>query len=257
MNALLRALPRALAAEALKLRGTLALWMCLIAPATVVGLYVLQFTFMDLAARTTLPPDQAWLAFTKSALSLWAFLMLPLFVTLESALLAGLEHANQQWRHLLALPLPKGVHYLAKQFALMALLALAMVAMFLLVPLGGWLLAPLQPAFGIAGPPPWGYLASSIAACYAASLLIVSLHTWASLRWRSFTVAVAIGMTATVIGFLMMQSSKFGPFYPWAMPVKVFAGEGRHLAFVVQAGGIGGVLVALAGLWGFTRRESA
>ena len=132
MNTLLRTLPRALAAESLKLRGTLALWMCFIAPATVVALYVLQFTFMDIAGRAALPPDQAWLAFTKSALTLWAFLMLPLFVTLESALLAGLEHANQQWRHLLALPVPKGVHYLAKQLALMALLALAMALLFVL-----------------------------------------------------------------------------------------------------------------------------
>ena len=256
MTTLVRSLPRALSAEALKLRGTLALWMCVIAPATVVALYVLQFTFMDLAGRPTPSPDEAWLSFTKSALALWAFLMLPLFVTLESALLAGLEHANQQWRHLLALPVPKGVHYLAKQLALMGLLALAMAMFVVLVPLGGWLLASLQPAFGIGGPPPWGYLAKSIAACYAASLLIVSLHAWVAIRWRSFTVAVAVGMTATVVGFLLMQSSKYGPFYPWAMPVKVFVGEGRHLAFVVQASLGGGVLVALAGLWDFVRRES-
>jgi hypothetical protein len=36
---------RALSAELLKLRGTLALWMCVIAPAVVVGLYVLQVSF--------------------------------------------------------------------------------------------------------------------------------------------------------------------------------------------------------------------
>src|SRR5687768_8102979 len=95
---------RALSAEALKLRGTLALWMCLIAPATVVALYVLQMTFMDYGKRPALPPADAWMMFAQSVLVLWALLMLPLFVTLESALLAGLEHANQQWKHLLALP---------------------------------------------------------------------------------------------------------------------------------------------------------
>ena len=37
----MNALARALWAEQLKLRGTLALWMCVVAPALVVGVYVL------------------------------------------------------------------------------------------------------------------------------------------------------------------------------------------------------------------------
>ena len=88
------ALVRALWAEQLKLRGTLALWMCLVAPALVVGLYVLQILtrFTGGAARTPPPPAEAWLMFAQSALGLWAFLMLPLLVTLQAALLAGLEH---------------------------------------------------------------------------------------------------------------------------------------------------------------------
>ena len=116
----MNALARALSAEALKLRGTLAMWMCLIAPAVVVGLYVLQITFRDIPARPNIDPATAWQGFAYSAFGLWAFLMLPLFVTLQSALLAGLEHGERQWKHLLALPLPRATHYFAKAIALLA-----------------------------------------------------------------------------------------------------------------------------------------
>ena len=47
----MNALARALAAEALKLRGTLALWMCVVAPGLVVGIYVLQILTRFHASR--------------------------------------------------------------------------------------------------------------------------------------------------------------------------------------------------------------
>lgn len=250
-------LRRALWAEALKLRGTLALWMCAIAPATVVALLVLQMTFSDFAQRPPMEPGQVWTRFAQSVLVLWAFLMLPLFVTLQSALLAGLEHANQQWKHLLALPLPRSAHYLAKQVALSGMLALAMALLAIFIVLGGIILGVLQPAFGIAGAPPWNYLIKGVSACFAASLLIVSLHNWISIRWRSFTVVVSVGMGATVAGYLIGQSERFGHLYPWSMPAQVFSGKGEWIGFVVVAGVLGGAAVTLIGLWDFTRREVA
>jgi hypothetical protein len=252
----MNALARALWAETLKLRGTLALWMCLIAPATVVALYVLQLTFMDYSQRSPFPPADAWRMFTQSVLALWTILMLPLFVTLESALLAGLEHANQQWKHLLALPLPRGVHYLAKLLALVALVALAMAALSLLIPLGGWALTQLQPGFGISGPVPWGFLLPKVAMIFAAALLMVALQTWVAIRWRSFTIAVATGMTATVMGSLIGQSARFGHYYPWTMPMQILAREGRHIDFVLVAGTCGALVVTTLALWDFLRRES-
>ena len=86
------ALARTLSAEVLKLRGTLASWMCLIAPGLVVSLYVLQLGFMDYGHRPVAPPAQAGAMFAQSAMVMWALLMLPLFVTLQGGALAGLEH---------------------------------------------------------------------------------------------------------------------------------------------------------------------
>ena len=246
---------RALSAELLKLRGTLALWMCLIAPAVVVALYVLQVSFSKIVPRPATDPAESWFFFTQSIFVLWSFLMLPLLVTLQSALLAGLEHNDNQWKHLLALPVPRRVHYLAKLLVLTGLVLAAFVVLLLLIPVGGWLLVLLKPAFGLHGLPPWPALVKSAAACFAASWLIVTLQTWIAIRWRSFTVAVAVGMSATVIGFLVGQSERFGHWYPWSMPMQVFAGHGEHLPFVVAAGVLGGLAVTGLGLADYLRRE--
>ena len=249
---------RALSAEMLKLKGTLALWMCLIAPGVVAVLYVLQICASRLPVSAHAPdPAQAWQMYCQSVLGLWAFLMLPLFVTLEAALLAGLEHGDRQWKHLLALPLPRGAHYGAKLLALAGLVALAFLAFLVLVPLGGLALMVLRPAFGIAGLPPMLFLLKGLGACYLASLLMLAIQGWVAIRWTSFTVAVSVGMSATVMGFLIGQSERFGHWYPWSMPVQVLAGKGQWLEFVMVAGVAGGLVVALLGLLDFRRREFA
>jgi len=113
----------------------------------------------------------------------------------------------------------------------------------------------LKPAFGLAGPAPWGFLLRTAAYCYLASLLIVALQCWIAVRWSSFTVAVSVGMSATVMGFLIGQSERYGHWYPWTMPLQVLAGKGQWVEFVVVAGVAGGLAVALLGLLDFQRRE--
>lgn len=251
----MNSLVRALHAESLKMRGTLALWMCLIAPGVVVVLYVLQLRFSRMPAHPVLDPAVAWQQFAQSVFALWLFLMLPLFVTLQSALLAGLEHGERQWKHLLALPVPRWVHYLAKLLMLAAMLAAAFLLLLVLLPLGGLALMWLKPQFGLAGMPDWSWLLSAAARAYAAALLIVALQTWIAIRWRSFTVAVSVGMGATVAGFLIGQSERFGHWYPWTLPLQVLAGNGTHASFAVAAGLVGGSVVAALGLADFLRQE--
>lgn len=247
---------RALWAERLKLRGTLAAWMCLVAPALVVAVYVLQVAFSRFpASRAPQPGDEAWSAFVGATLVLWAFLMLPLLVTLQAALLAGLDHQGNQWKHLLALSPPRRVHYLAKLIGLAALVALSQLAMFALLPLGGAVLAAVKPAFGLVGSPPWGALARDLAQIYAASLLLVALHTFVALRWRSFAVAVGIGMGATVMGFLIGQSARFGPWYPWSLPTQTLANDPAIAVQVTIYSALAALVVAGLGLAWFARSE--
>ena len=127
----MKPLLRALHAERLKLRRTLAGWLCLLAP--------LVCVLLGTAAFWSAPGgvQRNWTMLLTVVLGIWNGFLLPLFVTLEAALLAGLEHGNAQWKHLLALPLPRGAHYAAKLVVLVVLSMLATAIVVALVPLAG------------------------------------------------------------------------------------------------------------------------
>lgn len=247
---------RAVSAESLKLKGTLALRLCFIAPGLVVLLSVLQL-LLSKSGQPLATPALAWERFIQGVMLLWAFLMLPLYVTLQAALLAGLEHGEKQWKHLLALPLPRSAHYLGKLVVLIGMVVLATLVLALLIPAGGWVLMQVHNPLGIGGEVPWTFLGVRALAILAASACIIGLHLWIALRWTSFTVAVATGMTATVAGFLIGQSARFGPWYPWTLPMQVFAGQGELMGQVTLAGLLGGLLAVTLGLRDFVRREYA
>ncbi|MBP7689577.1 MAG: ABC transporter permease, partial [Thermoflexales bacterium] len=123
------ALRRAVSAETLKLKRTLALWLVLIAPLTVV---VLNFLMLwQRGASYLLEPDSAWQGLTQNIAAFWSLLMLPLYVTLETALLGGVEHTAQQWKHLYALPLPRWSTYAAKWLISMSVVAASTIVLWL------------------------------------------------------------------------------------------------------------------------------
>lgn len=102
---------RVLWTETLKIRRTLAVWMVLIAPLTVVTLqFMVLWQRPGMAARSSEP----WMGLARGIFGLWGALMLPLFLTLEAALLAGLEHGENNWKTLFALPAPRWHFYMAK-----------------------------------------------------------------------------------------------------------------------------------------------
>jgi lantibiotic transport system permease protein len=249
------ALVRALHAELCKLKGTLALWLCLIAPLVVVALQTLQWL---LQTNTPVPASasstEAWQLYTGSALGIWTFLMLPLYVTLQSALLAGIEHQDRQWKHLLALPLPRSAYYLAKLLALAGLLLLAMaILIFVLLPLAGQLLR-LRIDLPISGLPDFADLSLKLLKIYGCALLLVALHTWIALRWKSFTVAVSIGMSATVMGFIIGQSKTFGPWFPWTMAIQPLT-KNPDIASVIWVSAGAAMLVTILACREFHQRE--
>ena len=244
---------RALHAEQLKLKGTLALAMCLIAPATVIVLNTLMALVRTPAGNAV--HEMPYMMWAMINYSLWAILMLPLFITLQSALLAGLEHGNHQWKHLLALPLPKSVHFTVKWLVLWLMNAVASLILMLLIPASGWMLDLMSSNVQMTGPVPWQKLLLLSLQIGIASSLMVGIHTAIALRWQSFTVASASGMVATVAGFLIAQSSRYGHYYPWALQVQMFTNPPKHLELALWYGGLGGIATLLIGAWYFNRRE--
>lgn len=253
MTSFFRSFAGALSAERLKLRRTLALRMSLVTPAVVVALCVVQLGVSEVKIGEG-DPVTAWKAFAGASFALWAFLMMPLFVTLEAALLAGIEHNDRQWKHLLALPVPRSAHYLAKWTALAALLFGTALIFVGLIAIGGWALMYIRPETSLGGWPPWGWLLKRCVGMVIAALFMAAIQLWVSIRWSSFTIAVAVGMSATVAGFLAGQS-RFGHWYPWSMPVELFVRNGQHATFAMAASALGAAAVLAFSLWEFSRRE--
>jgi len=249
----MRSLARALGAELLKLRRTLALWMLVIAPAVVVAL---QF-FGALRFRgTTPPPGDGWLMLARSVTNLWAAFMLPLFVALETALLAGVEHGAHTWKHLFALPVPRWAILAAKLLVAVACVVLAGAALIVEVAAAGHTLRILKPAFGLGPAVPWAQLLRQVGLVSAGALLMTVIHTWLAVRWPSYTAALATGVVGTFVT-LFAISGTLGKYWPWAQSINTIGGNGDRLPLALAIGA-GGALVAivLAG-WDLLRRDVA
>ncbi len=241
-------LARTLSAELLKLKRTLAFRMILVAP-----LLVATLQFFVLWNQKRYPDDfKLWAGLPRSALSLWAIFMLPLFITLETALLNGLEHAEKQWKHLFALPVPRYTIYVAKLMTVLAITALATLVLCGLIVLSGVALTHLRAELAAAGAIPYWWILKHAGLIWLASWLIVAIHNWVSMRWQGFALALGTGIAGTFFA-LFAASARLGKFYPWLLPINIFIDERFTVALLL--GAVGGVLAAIVGGIEFTRRD--
>jgi lantibiotic transport system permease protein len=205
-----------LSTETLKMKRTLGFWLTLLAPLVVAGLEFLVMIsqgedMMEFANGTP------WLWHMKFTLTLWGLFVLPLFVTLETALLAGWEHGNGTWKLLYAQPVPRGMVTTAKQFSGLVLLGISHLFLGLAVIGTGLLLRHTRPELGFDSPVPWAVMLGYGFLIFLIAWLIISVHSFVSIRWNSFVVAMAVGIVATMSGVFFINSEKCAPYYPWAM----------------------------------------
>jgi hypothetical protein len=252
-------LTRVLHAELLKMKRTIALKMILLSPAVVV---VLILVLVSQAPFSTVQREgikNEWAALTRLTLRLWALLMLPLYITLESALVAGLDHSENQWKSLLARPVPRWTLYIGKLLVVMAMTAAASLALLGGILLAGAVLPRLQPQLTFGFPVPWAMIFREGARVTGLMFLALTIQLWVSLRWRSFSVAVGVGIVATVVGFfaaaVARQVGGWPQYFPWALPMMVFARQPYNIGAALAISGVLGLVVAAAGCLDFCRRE--
>jgi lantibiotic transport system permease protein len=252
-------LTRALSAEVLKLKRTIALKMVVLAPVAVV---LLTLFMASQASFTTLRPNtetDQWRLLIRVNLQFWGLLMLPLYLTLQTALLAGLDHSENQWKALFARPVPRWTIYVAK---LLVVIAMAATSAILLV-IGIWLEAAFMkwydPELHFAFPGPIGTMLLQAASMTGLGFLALVIQHWVSLRWRSFSISVGVGAIAMVASFAMLLTA--GPYggwpqyFPWSMPSLVVARQPQNIAAALWMCGIAGIVAAIAGCIDFCKRE--
>lgn len=263
-------LVRASSMEVLKLRRTLALWSSILVPVLVIAMT----TAMNLARApgTRFDPDQpnGWNSLMLDlVLFLWCLVGLPLFVSLETALLAALEHRENTWKHLFALPISRWTIYVAKLLIGFSLVCISSLVLAVGTGIEGWIILAFRPDLGLTQRIPWHLIFLRSFSIVPAVLLMLAVQTWVAIRWRSFTVAMGLGIGSTVIGIMLLRSLRniastphsplFASIFPWSLPYVVLARQAtptlRETAFFV--GIVGGILVSALGCWEVVRRDVA
>lgn len=141
-----------------------------------------------------------------------ALLFLPLLTGVFSAFVCRFEHIGGGWKQLLAMPISRGNVFVAKFIIVIGLLALTQ-ALFA----GGLLLiAQLK---GFEGAIPWKVIATSVIGGWIACMPLAALQLFVSTAWSSFAAPLALNVIFTLPNILVINSEKFGPYYPWSQPI--------------------------------------
>ena len=172
---------RTLSAEVLKYRRTSALWLALGLPLAVELLLLLIFFVVPDVRKLSLAGR--WNFFTHSPLTTWIQTFLPLGLGIIAALALGLEHQDNQWKHVLVLGPTRVMVYLAKVLAVTALILSASVVL----ALSGLVVGGLFTGFhGI----PWAEVGRGAGLAFLGSLGMISLQTWLATRFRAIGLSI-------------------------------------------------------------------
>lgn len=254
----MRDLQRALAAELLKTRRTRALLIAIVTPYLVVLLpFVVALSQGGALVRR--PAFSPWIWFADAAFSTWTLILFPLFLSLEAALLASMEHRSGGFKHLFVLPVRRGTVYAAKQITVALLTAGSLLLLVLGLVVAGLALRSLRPGLGFEAPVPLGNLLAGAARIFAASGLVLAIHTWMSLRWRSFAPVLALGILATVVTIALNSGDvEVWPWFPWSLPFQAGRGLGQAVRepAILAVGALGGLAAAFLGGQEMTRRDT-
>ncbi len=245
-------------AEILKIKRTIALKMVLAFPTVVVLLILFLVSQAPFSTLEREGMNDLWTELARVNLKIWALLMLPLYMTLESVLVAGLDHSENQWKALLARPVPRWTLYATKLVIVLAMVAAATLVLLLGVLLSGAILPRLQPEVVFRPPVPWLAMLRDGALVVALLFLALTIQQWVSLRWRSFSVAVGFGIVASVLGFFATTArhiDSWPQYFPWALPMLIPDKRLEHIEAVLVASCLMGLVAAAAGCWDFCRRD--
>jgi hypothetical protein len=186
-------------------------------------------------------------------------LMMPLYITLQTALIAGLDHSENQWKAILARPIPRWTVYVAKLLIVGVLTAAASVVLLGGILLAGTVLRALTSGVRFGFRVPFASILLQTAQMTGLAFLSLTIQHWVSLRWRAFSVATGFGIVATVTTFAMLlaagQYGSWPEYYPWALPMLVLARQPHNTAAVLWISAIFGTIASLAGCVDFCRRE--
>ncbi|MFD1388792.1 ABC transporter permease [Oceanobacillus oncorhynchi subsp. oncorhynchi] len=193
-----------ISSEWYKLRKSKVLLLLLVAP--LIGLFIgLSSPLGDIGAPNPWYEKLIMMNFT------YAVLFLPLISGVLASVICRYEHQEGGWKQLLALPVTRGKVFLSK-YLLLLLLVFAMQLLYLI---SIYLVGIIE---GITDPFPMDIVWKTIVGGWMATFPLIALQLWVSIAFKSFAAPFAINVIFTLPTVLVINSERFGPYYPWGQP---------------------------------------
>jgi len=193
--------------------------------------------------------------------------MFILYLSLEIALLAHVEHAPNQWKHLLALPVSRMSIYLAKLLLGIIIVTARSVLLLLEALAAVFLFSRFHPNSGISLQ---AVNVSSFVEIFffasIAALPIIALHTWLSVRSRNFILPIGLGAVGGFVNLIGGQSAVIQKFSPWAFPFNMmrafhplaeiqtlYKGWSPMLLLLIST--VGSIVITVYAIWEIHKRD--
>jgi len=245
-----RELIAALSAESLKIHRTLAVRLAVAAPLLLVGLLTSAgITSPNAIFRST----DLSAAFARPILTLWTLILLPMIAAIITTLLADLDHREHHWDQLFALPVRRSSIFAAKGLIAVTVIWLASFVLFAaaIAAMAGFKWTSHRLA---ASAVPVGWMFRLLIRADVASLLLIAILFWCSLRWRNFVVPLGVGVAGIISAIIMVQSrSVAASLWPWTAPAFA-ANLARSTTPLIIPAAVG-IIVAVAACSHLARRE--
>lgn len=237
---------RILSAEGLKIKGTWMMALIVIGPLGVVLCMMLDYALRsDYIERTYSDP---W-----TGLIMEAQMLIPLSIamgaTLLASLLAGIEHQQNTWKYILALPLSKFWIYVGKGIQLLLLLLISGI----LTSLGFVFLWGYN---GFEEGIPWLPMFQGTLYPALAAIPVMMIQLWLSMVIHNQALPIATGVLGATV------APAFSDWLPWAYTRKVIPAEEMASDFYanepekwIPIALVMGLIILIAGAWHFSRRE--
>jgi hypothetical protein len=251
-------LARVISAALLKLKRTNAARLVLIAPFLLVVL--LTFLFSQAPGMITRQRGDHWVHLTNILFFMWVLLVLPLYIAVQTALVAALEHAENQWKLLLARPIPRWTIYLGKLCVVIGFLVISSAVLALGVCLSGTLLRSVQPELRL-GPVPYSDIFAKVGQTTLLAYLPLTIQHWIAVRCRSFSAAVGIGIVAMITGYIVaILASRnvvgWTRYFPWTLPAMAMVVPPVPIEPLLWLSCIAGSVIAALACLDFSRRDA-
>jgi hypothetical protein len=163
-----------------------------------------------------------WASMAMSVVSFWSGLMVFL-APMITAMVAGMEHNNNMWKHLFALPVSRRAVYLAKVVVNIVLFGISWFVLLVTIFLVGFIFRIIKPDSGFQTAIPFDFVLGVMFFSFVGSWFMIALHTWAGTRFRSFGPAMSFGLIAFLINFSVANRADILPkIYPWLLSSNFF-----------------------------------